>query len=61
MSKYTFANLLNGETSGKMSLETFMDYLKKEHAEGIYIILLYYLYKNKNIYCISISFFINKN
>jgi len=33
MSKYTFANLLNGETSGKMSLETFMDYLKKEHAE----------------------------
>ncbi|KAL6628576.1 hypothetical protein LY90DRAFT_671304 [Neocallimastix californiae] len=33
MSKYTFANLLNGETSGKMSLETFMDYLKKEHSE----------------------------
>ena len=33
MSKFTFANLLNGETSGKMSLDTFMDYLKKEHAE----------------------------
>ncbi|ORX86051.1 hypothetical protein BCR32DRAFT_275721 [Anaeromyces robustus] len=31
--KFTFANLLNGETNGKMSLDSFMDYLKKEHSE----------------------------
>ena len=34
-SKFTFANLLNGEVNGNISLENFMTYLKNEHSEGI--------------------------
>lgn len=32
-SKFTFANLLNGEVNGNISLENFMTYLKNEHSE----------------------------